>query len=228
MALHKLQAPLRKSLPASKITIALSADNNIYPSPLTVSTLQSWANICPAFFLQYVHPLNQSEIVGICIAIPILAPYWDDLIAGRIREWEVRPEMLYSRDRVREPVQVGLHVWHVERFSSWDRAWGGFGRLAWKDIEAVMEREGIETQAGSDSGVLMKGYSALAVTEDGLRLFRDNLGWERSKEYAGQWVTEDIKMKRRIVEKSEWSQEAEGYRIIGDCHMLVKVKGDKN
>ncbi|KAI5806570.1 hypothetical protein DFH27DRAFT_349057 [Peziza echinospora] len=230
--------PVVRSLPPHQLPLLLSADASLYPSPLTLSTLSSWVATCPDFALQYTLPQNirksqgsdvdQDEVVGVCIVLPVLAQHWNELISGRLKEWDVGPEMLWRPvSGSPAPDGIGLHVWHIERFGGWDgKAWGKFGLLALRDIQRVLDKFGI----GSQGSALVKGYSALAVTEDGRRLFMDQLQWKQEPAYDGQWVLKDARTQRTwIVEKSDYSGKTveENILIQGNCTMLVQRHGSQ-
>ena len=200
--------------------LTFGADSQIYPSPLSLSVLTSWVKTCPSFALQYLHPKDQGKVVGICIILPILKSHWDDLVSGRIHEWDILPSMLWHHDGECAKVDsdVGLHIWHIERFPGWQRTWGGFGKYVWDEV-----RRGLLDQL---KGPRVRGFSALAVTEDGVRLFRDWLGWRESSCYQGQWVVSSgvgENRQTKIVEKEDWLGVVD-MEVIGDCKMFVGMR----
>ena len=218
----RAEAPILQPLSSSSMELAFGADSQIYPTPLSFSDFASWVETCPTFAFQYQHPRDLGKVVGVCIMLPILKPYWDDLVSGRIHEWDIVPSMLWHHHGggYAEPdSDVGLHVWHIERFSGWRRAWGGFGKYVWDEV-----KRGLLDQP---KGPKVVGFSALAVTEEGTRLFRDRLGWKEIPRYQGQWVVssgvgEDRQTK--IVEKKDWVGVV-GVEVVGDCRMFVKMRG---
>lgn len=177
--------------------------------------------------------------MGVCIVLPIYRSYWRELVDGRIHEWDVGPGMVWrprgggaeSREGEREGKgegegegeeerEVGLHVWHIERFPHWEEHWGRFGGYVWRDIQRLVSEHKAE-------GLRVIGCSALAVTEDGVRLFGDGMGWGEAGEYRGQWVVAR-RGETRIVEKGVWEREGgeeEGWEVVGNCVMFVKMGG---
>jgi len=86
----------------------------------------------------------------------------------------------------------------------------------WGDVQDLIEQQ----------GPWVIGYSALAVTSDGVRLFRTGMGWNESPSYDGQWVVaqENAEAKEiKIVEKRDWMG-IEGWEVVGDCKMLVRLR----
>lgn len=67
-----------------------------------------------------------------------------------------------------EAVNVGVHIWHVERGKKEER---GFGRRAMRELEVRIKEIG---------GRKVMGWSALAVTDDGVGLNR-SLGWQEKE-----------------------------------------------
>jgi len=85
----------------------------------------------------------------------------------------------------------------------------------WEDVQGLVEQQGPQ----------VIGYSALAVTGDGVRLFHTGMGWEESPGYDGQWVVAhgDAEAKEtKIVEKRDWIG-VEGWEVVRDCKMFVKL-----
>lgn len=232
----RAETPVLQPLSSSSMELVFGADSQIYPSPLPLSVLASWVKACPNFAFQYRHPGDPGKVVGICITLPVLKLHWDDLVSGRIHEWDIAPSMLWRGGGGGECAKkagvdddVGLHIWHIERLSGWQRAWGAFGKYVWDDVS-----RGLLDQP---KGPNVMCYSALAVTEDGMRLFRDRLGWKESPCYQGQWVVSSGVGENRvaqIVEKKDWlagvgveAVVAAGLEVIGDCRMLVGMREEQ-
>ena len=75
-------------------------------------------------------------------------------------------------------------------------------------------------------GLRVIGYSALAVTSDGVRLFSTGLGWKEFPGYDGQWVVAHGNAEAKeikIVEKRDWMG-VDGWEIVGNCKMLVRLE----
>lgn len=155
-------------LPASYLPTLLAADTAIYPSSgnLTLPRLESWIAAAPSFSLLF--PSG-----GIIVSLPLLAPYWRLFVAGDLDEWEIDDSMLLQESSLQpgsRPVEVGIHSWHIERN---DDA-RGFGKRAFAELQRRLE----------DVGARVIGWSALAVTADGVGLCR-SLGWkERAVDQA--------------------------------------------
>jgi hypothetical protein len=159
--------PLSKDL----IPTLLSADASIYPSPLTLATLTSWITAAPAYALQYLTPTG--ALAGVVIALPLRRDCWKAVTDGRVKEWEITAEMLAPGE-----ADVGVHMWHVERYSGCIKAWGRFGDAVMQDLGA-------------------KRWSALCVTDEGRRMMERFGG--REGRYRGQVVVEGV-----LKEREEW------------------------
>lgn len=210
------QRPLLRPMPDEWIDHVLSADYDIYPSSLEPETLKSWVRVSSAFTMQYIHPSAPEEVVGVCIMIPALSMWWKDIINGKIHEWEITPGMLWHRGHSK--ADVGIHIWHIERYPGWERRWGGFGKYIWHDVQEAIRKE---------HRMNVIGYSALAVTSDGIRLFQNGMGWTGNPDYEGQWVVENVQTReRKIIDKRDWVG-MDAWKIVGDCKMLVKMENPR-
>lgn len=113
------------------------SDQAIYPAPdLSYDRLQSWATACPELFLRLCRdddgnggPLQMSSdsLLGIVITIPLRRPFWEDLLANSIEEHNVDAGTMFpprssSKAEGGEKTEVGLHIFHIERFSGFAAA----------------------------------------------------------------------------------------------------------
>jgi hypothetical protein len=167
--------PRPQPTPISKelIPTLLSADASIYPSPLTLATLTSWITAAPTYALQYLAPTG--ALAGVVIALPLRLEYWKAVTYGHVKEWEITAEMLAPED---SEVDVGVHIWHVERYSAWIQDWGRFGDSVMEDLGA-------------------KRWSALCVTAEG-RTMMERFGGREGR-YQGQVVVDGV-----LQEREEW------------------------
>lgn len=109
------------------------SDQTIYPAPeLTYDRLKTWAAACPELFLslrcgdeeEIGGPLTMTSgsLLGVIITIPLQKAFWDDLLTNNIKEHDVDSGSMFpprSKSNVggREKTEVGLHIFHIERFS---------------------------------------------------------------------------------------------------------------
>ncbi|KAI5842371.1 hypothetical protein BZA05DRAFT_449149 [Tricharina praecox] len=167
--------PLPIPLPPTLIPALLASDSSIYPSPLTLSTLTSWITTAPSSTLYY--PSS-----GIAVSLPLQLPYWLLLTSGELKEWELTPSMFAAPGAA--AAEVGVHVWHVERWDGWRREWGVFGDVVRQDL-----------------GLAAGGrWSALVVTHEGRRMFERRWGG-REGAYSGQVVVGGV-----LREREEWER----------------------
>lgn len=73
--------------------------------------------------------------MGVIIVLPLVKKYWEDLLVGKIKEVDIDAGEMFagvdgggggsstkmeSEMQLQAPVEVGLHVFHIERFTAWD------------------------------------------------------------------------------------------------------------
>lgn len=133
-----------------------ASDQAMYPAPeLTYEHLRSLSDACPELSLclratQLADGAGATEPVvhGLVIVWPLLADtYWKQLLDCTIKEHDVKPVMFPPAclDNMGKKTPVGLHVFHIERFSAFQKApsGAGFTRLALQEVRqrvAKLER----------------------------------------------------------------------------------------
>lgn len=140
-----------------------TADQAIYPAPLlTYERLRSWAAACPdlCICLRRHERDHEPALQGVVIVLPVREEYWGRLVAGELREHDVDPSGMFPPAADDEahghpgPVRVGLHVFHVERYSPS----AGDGGKAFPFTPAALEE--VRSRAGEKSWEVM-GYSGM-------------------------------------------------------------------
>ncbi|KAK4251599.1 hypothetical protein C7999DRAFT_27671 [Corynascus novoguineensis] len=119
-------------------------------------------------------------VAGVVIVLPLRRPFWEDLLRGRVKEWEIEPRNMFAfpeqdsddrhgRNGKSEGEEVGLHVYHIEKFGMWFRGQGNkrFSELA---LEEVMTRVQVRREWK------IVGMSALTATPAGKMAF-ERLGF---------------------------------------------------
>jgi hypothetical protein len=67
-------------------------------------------------FKDTTHPAK--GLIGVIITLPIREEYWRRLLRGELKEAEIDPESMFaSQLQGNETQKIGLHVFHVERFT---------------------------------------------------------------------------------------------------------------
>lgn len=112
-------------------------DQALYPAPLPFERLRSWRDACPelSILCQTGDP-GQSIDVGAIIVMPLLQPFWEDLLVGRQKETDLEASMFASARA--EGLEVGLHVFHVERFEG-NEAIRGLTKLALDLVQEIVK-----------------------------------------------------------------------------------------
>ncbi|KAK2054250.1 hypothetical protein LY76DRAFT_665244 [Colletotrichum caudatum] len=172
-----------------------ASDQDMYPAPLTWERLRSWTTAAPDMATCFYLPAaggnegraDARSLVGAVIVLPILAHAWRDLLAGRLKETNVDAETMFARSGFDEDEddggphpEVGLHVFHVERFDT-PAAHGsvrGFANLSLRAVAAAAEGKGWK----------IIGHSALTATPEGSRCF-ERMGFEPTG-YEELWMAD--------------------------------------
>ncbi|KAK7749043.1 hypothetical protein SLS53_001069 [Cytospora paraplurivora] len=201
------------------------SDQAIYPAPsLTYDRLRSWVESYPelCIVLRRGDGPNDSQpqvsaastvsesVLGAVIVVPLLSKYWDQLIAEDplLQEHDVDPgEMFPPRADTAgsEQVEVGLHVFHIERFPGFTTADGrghGFTQLALEEI-------------GGRVGAMCPSWSTIGYSDTGQGRERPRLSVP-AKKTPNDLVWEALTSSAPVlVEKSGWiigtDNEADNY-----------------
>ncbi|KAK3396970.1 hypothetical protein B0T20DRAFT_356857 [Sordaria brevicollis] len=154
-------SPLRTSQISDDLLRTIYAsDQEMYPAPLTYERLRSWRDACPELSICFTanDDHDSSEPVGVIIVLPLLKKYWEDLLVGKIKEVDVDAKEMFVRgDReLQAPAEVGLHVFHIERFAAWD---------AEDALKKTGARPAAVTVRGCEDGGGKTGFADLALEE---------------------------------------------------------------
>lgn len=97
-----------------------ASDQAMYPVPLSNNRLRDWVSGCPDLSICFQSP--KQGLMGVVIVLPLLRQHWQDLLSGKLKEFDIDPKTMFPdttatlpHQRNRKPVQVGLHVYHIER-----------------------------------------------------------------------------------------------------------------
>jgi len=140
-----------------------ASDQEMYPAPLSFDRLRSWVDACPDFSIAFYEngdATTESEAVasGVIIVVPLLRTYWEDLLVGTVKEIDIDPVMFppTGREGHGDGVEVGLHVFHVERFRG----------LSPGAAASTSDLHGGKTQdVGNTLVTTKKGFAEVAVDE---------------------------------------------------------------
>jgi hypothetical protein len=120
----------RKPLSDELLSMIYSSDQSMYPAPLSYERLQSWVRACPELALGYAATPQASStaeenevIVGAAIVLPVHGQYWRDLAIGNLKEIHLDADTMLSRRLFDE---VGLHIFHIEKFDAWRQLGDGY------------------------------------------------------------------------------------------------------
>lgn len=93
------------------------SDQDMYPAPLTYERLKSWVDGCPELcicFRPAPEEVSNPRPIGAIIVLPLLRRHWEDVLVGKLKETDIESGMFAGRGKE----DVGLHVFHVERFGA--------------------------------------------------------------------------------------------------------------
>lgn len=134
------------------------SDQAMYPAPeLSYDRLKSWVDACPELCLclqegqtesnnnQHYKSANEG-VYGLIILLPLLQSYWERLVNGDIEEHDVdasemfppSPDTQIQVHGSSKKVQVGLHIFHIERYHSFSstRYGANFTTLALEEVRS--------------------------------------------------------------------------------------------
>lgn len=169
---------------SSVLQAVYASDQEMYPVSLPYSRLRAWVEACPDLsicFQNSTAPTGQESaaaVAGVVIVLPLKRVYWEDLLMGRLKEPEIEHGEMFPACEgghgkgEREREEVGLHVYHIERFGSWTEGAGG--------------------------GVGRKGFARFAL-EEVMRRVQAKEGW-KVVGWSGMWLrTFTMRMKLRVL-----------------------------
>ncbi|KAL1839807.1 hypothetical protein VTJ49DRAFT_1086 [Mycothermus thermophilus] len=127
---------------------------------------------------------------GVAVVLPLQRRHWDDLLVGKLREAEIDPVCMFPPDGKSEAVEiggkaegkeeVGLHVYHIERFGDGLGEVGGGRRAGGGGRESSEKRRPrfsevalaeVVRRAKARPGWKIVGMSALTATAAGEKTF---------------------------------------------------------
>ncbi|KAH6648813.1 hypothetical protein BKA67DRAFT_661763 [Truncatella angustata] len=196
------------------------SDQDMYPAPLTYARLKSWVDGCPDLSRCFSIPpdtgkdTERNEVAGAIIVLPLIETAWRDLLDGTLRETDIDPSVMFPPDD--SSSAVGLHVFHVERFS--ERLKGfATGSLKYAHDAARTKQWDV------------LGCSALTATEEGTRSFQ-RLGFVATG-YEEFWV--EINCQITLVpvypgQGADLVTKSEKACIKGKAHMVARFSNDKD
>ena len=123
-----------------------ASDQDMYPAPLPFARLRSWVDASPDFSMRLTCDRPNGSIInstskgvmelGVIITLPLLRPHWDALLCGKVKETDIDPAVAFAdnselgfvedekekeeeEEEEDEVQEIGLHVFHVERYGGW-------------------------------------------------------------------------------------------------------------
>lgn len=118
----------RKAISQDVLKRIYASDQDMYPVPLSFERLQNWVAQSPELSVCYLDsaaegcdsPGDAVEI-GAVIVLPLRKSQWEELLVGRLKEIEVDASIMFGSSDTDELQDVGLHIFHIERFEGCGR-----------------------------------------------------------------------------------------------------------
>ncbi|KAK2770119.1 hypothetical protein CKAH01_04462 [Colletotrichum kahawae] len=198
------------------------SDQAMYPAPLTLDRLRSWADAAPELALCFWFTAVRSEwmswpLAGTIIALPVLSSFWRDLLVGKLKETDIDPATMFPGESD-QGAEVGLHVFHIERTDEpqTEMRLPGFGKFAMNSaVEAAAEKEW-----------KVIGQSALTATPDGKRFF-EKIGFVPTG-YEEYWIdsgsSPGVQLVTVSAETASETKIPEESTIKGHARMMATTK----
>lgn len=139
------QGPRWEVMPASLLQDIHASDQAMYPAPeLTLDVLKAWLAGCPELSICFrygneelrhsrkVLALSSPSLHGSIIVLPLREASWKRLLKNEIKEHDVDAGMFpplrpgtgaAGKDAGGEVVEVGLHVFHIEKSQGFRDIW---------------------------------------------------------------------------------------------------------
>ncbi|KAK4235377.1 hypothetical protein C8A03DRAFT_36783 [Achaetomium macrosporum] len=124
-------------IPDDILRAVYASDQAMYPVSLSYTRLRAWVDACPDLSICFISrdQRGPAAALGVVIVLPLRRPHWEDLLAGRLKEMAIDPGQMFpalpafnktgcgggvgqKEEEVGEVEEVGLHVYHIERFDS--------------------------------------------------------------------------------------------------------------
>ncbi|KAK3343686.1 hypothetical protein B0T25DRAFT_554941 [Lasiosphaeria hispida] len=167
-----MDTPLQRGpIPSALLQTIYASDQAMYPAPLPYERLRSWVAACPDLSISFGESIaGDHVVVGVMIALPLVRSHWERLLSGELREADVDAEAMFPDGREGAGVvEVGVHVFHVERFEGPGVSRGGRGR--WPRFAGLAVDE-VVSRAALVGRWRVVGLSALTATDAGRKSFK--------------------------------------------------------
>ncbi|CAF1151239.1 unnamed protein product [Adineta ricciae] len=153
----------------------LQSDASLYPSSLTLRTLQNWYDTNSSNFINYYisNESHSEATIGVSISFPMKATFWKRLITGDLNEHEITGDMLLEQNcsLADEENEYGIHIWHIKKFELWNKlCLTNFRDRFWSDLQYSVDMLNSKNKK-------CIGFSSLCATDEGTRAMK-KLGFD--------------------------------------------------
>lgn len=194
----------------------LQKDFEIYPAQnhVTEEVLREWYVHNPEFRTVFRYG---ADIAGVNVTIPLSRIGWRGLVNGDLVEAQCRAGYIFDPEKDNE---IGLHIYHIRK----NMNISSFYKLALSSLGQI-----ILSLRVHNPSLKVIGFSALCVTEMGIRLFFNKLNCRESAFLTDEHIVKKngqlaiINAGNYAVLKNKLS---EGYTYVHRCKMLLVYPND--
>jgi hypothetical protein len=133
-------------IPDPVLRAVYASDQSMYPVALPYARLRAWVDASPDLCICFRDSAAAAAaaVAGVIVVLPLRRRHWEDLLVGRLKESDIEAGSMFPGPDTRgggvvvggcgaggdgdgKGEEVGLHVYHVERFDVASDA-SGFGK----------------------------------------------------------------------------------------------------
>ena len=211
---------LLRKIEKSDYDLILQLDSKVYPvSPenkINSLIIDNWYNKYPEYGMIYVDKKNESNIVAMCIIIPMEYKTWEKLIKGECFENNINVKWDENDNK------IGVHLYHIEVLNR---------NIVGKEFYKTMLKDLNQIAKKYNHNII--GLSGYCVTVKGNRLFQkilncknaDDLNKDKNKK--SEFIIKDhnnLKIIEMLFDTD--IDKIKGY--VSKCNMLYTKRNENN
>ena len=212
---------LLRKIEKSDYDLILQLDSKVYPvSPenkINSLIIDNWYNKYPEYGMIYVDAKNKSNIVAMCIIIPMEYETWEKLIKGECFENNINIKWDTNNNK------IGVHLYHIEVLNR-NIVGKEFYKTMLKDLNKIAKKY--------NHNII--GLSGYCVTVKGNRLFQeilkcenaDNLNKDKNKK--SEFIIKDNNNNLKIIELPYDTDINKINGYVSKCNMLYTKYNENN
>ena len=211
---------LLRKIEKSDYDLILQLDSKVYPvsseNKINSLIIDNWYNKYPDYGMIYVDQKNKSNIVAMCIIIPMEYKTWEKLIKGECFENNINVKWDTNDNK------IGVHLYHIEVLNR---------NIVGKEFYKTMLKDLNQIAKKYNHNII--GLSGYCVTVKGNRLFQKTLNCKNADD-----LNEDKNKKSEFIIKDHNNlkiiemlfdtdiDKINGY--VSKCNMLYTKRNENN